>query len=106
MPKAIHTGSTLCLNSSNDPSIPASGLELTADTAIPITAAQAVYLRTLPNVTVTDDPVTTSSRVSAQALKLAPIRPIPRPLPLPLLASTTRMGFIRAGVAPGRVMES
>lgn len=57
MPKAIHSGSTLALNSSNHPSIPPEGLVLVANRPSPVTLSQASYLRTLPHVTVIDDPV-------------------------------------------------
>jgi len=56
MPTAISHDRTLCLNSSNDPSIPAEGLELVANKAIPVSAAQATYLKTLQGVDVQDDP--------------------------------------------------
>jgi hypothetical protein len=55
MPKATSTLSTLCLNKSNDASIPEKGLELPAGVATPVTAQQAAYLASLPGVVITPD---------------------------------------------------
>lgn len=55
MAKATSTLSTLCLNKSNDPSIPEKGLELPAGVAVTVTAAQAAYLAKLPGVVIDGD---------------------------------------------------
>lgn len=55
MPIAIRQGTTLALNTSNDPSIPHEGLELVDGRKTPVTTQQAAYLKTLPGVTILDD---------------------------------------------------
>ena len=54
MPKATSLNSTLCLNKSNDPSIPEKGLEMPAGVSVAVTAAQAAYLAKLPGVVIDD----------------------------------------------------
>lgn len=61
MPKATSHDSTLCLNKSNDPSIPEKGLTLLAGVPTTVSAAQAAYLAKLSGVEIEGDSAPTKS---------------------------------------------